>query len=353
MEIRSPEHTITGTITPERPLSTGSVSVVLVAYYADKWLPGCIETLASASSKQIHLLLVDNAGNTIIDSLDLSPFDCEVIKTPRPMGFAEANNYALTHAKRLEEIILFLNQDTLSSPGWLDACTTCMKETPHLGALSPLIRTYEWDGWDVDFLAFVARSGQSGQLDLLDESAETWFEVEDAPAPSLLVRTDVLEKIGPFDPIYGSYYEDMDLCLRIRRIGLSIGFHTSAKIAHYNGSATTTREKELKRARQIIRNQVIYKLRQKGQVRLPLVLKMVFKEFPGRLLRGLRGTASSKPPSVVLKAYWDLSKIAHRLISAQADNDAWTKYLSDLGWPDSIPGFNIERQVQSESASAV
>ena len=334
------------------PLKTGKVSVILVAYFADKWLPGCIETLANASAERIHVVLVDNAGNTTIDALDLSRLDCEIVNTPRPMGFAEANNYALAHASRLEEVILFLNQDTLSSPGWIDACIACMKNNEDLGALSPLLRTYEWDGWDKDFVAFVARSGQSEQLELLDNPQRTWFEVDDAPAPALFVRTDVLEKIGPFDPIYGSYYEDMDLCLRIRQLGFKIGFHTSAKIAHYNGSVTTTWEKELKRSRLIIRNQMIFKLRQQGDARLPMVLKILFQEFPRRIVRGVLRTSSSKPPSVVLKAYGDLAKIGWRLVSARSDKSAWKTYLADMGWPHAIPGLNSTR-VHRQAESAV
>ena len=353
MEIKSTDKNTSSSLRPGISLKTGAVSVVLVAYYADKWLPGCVETLVDASSERIHLLLVNNAGNTVIESLDLSRFDCEIIDTPHPMGFAEANNYALAHATRLEEVVLFLNQDTLSRPGWIDACSACMKAHSHLGALSPLIRTYEWEGWDVDFLAFVDRSGQSEQLERLDEGVETWFEVEDAPAPALFVRTDILKKIGPFDPIYGSYYEDMDLCLRIRELGFSIGFHRSAEIAHYNGSVTTTREKELKRARQIIRNQAIYKLRQKGVDRLPLMLNILCQDFPRRIVRGILRTSSSKPPSVVLKAYWDILKVRKRLVSAQADKDAWMKYLNDLGWPHSIPGFNKAEEECAESQASL
>ena len=299
------------------------------------------------------MVLVDNAGNTTIESLDLSRLDCEIVKTPHPMGFAEANNYALAHASRLEEVVLFLNQDTLSSPGWIDDCLSCMKMNPQLGALSPLLRTYEWENWDKDFLAFVNRSGQSVQLELLDTSEQTWFEVDDAPAPALFVRTDVLEKVGPFDPIYGSYYEDIDLCLRIRRLGFKIGFHTSARVAHYNGSVTTTYEKELRRARLIIRNQMIFKLRQKGDARLLMVLKILFQEFPRRLLRGVLRTPSSKPPIVVLKAYRDLAKIAVRLISSQSDKKAWMLYLAEIGWPDGIPGLNTTRETQSQAESAV
>ncbi len=91
-----------------------AVSVILVAYYGDKWLPDCINSLQQSSAERLHLVLVDNTGNTILDDLDFTGFDYEVISTPHPMGFAEANNYALSHASYLEKFVLFLNQDTVS-----------------------------------------------------------------------------------------------------------------------------------------------------------------------------------------------------------------------------------------------
>lgn len=58
------------------------VTVVLVAYQGDRWLPNCLETLAGAGADPLHLVLVDNAGNSVIDALDLSAFDAEVLSTP-------------------------------------------------------------------------------------------------------------------------------------------------------------------------------------------------------------------------------------------------------------------------------
>ena len=98
-------------------------SVVLIAYHGDRWLPACLQSLAQASAQPPHLVLVDNDGNSTISELDLSPFDIEVLCTPRPMGFAEANNFALTNASHLEETVLFLNQDTISPAGWIDICS--------------------------------------------------------------------------------------------------------------------------------------------------------------------------------------------------------------------------------------
>ncbi|WP_263820511.1 glycosyltransferase family 2 protein [Salinibacter sp.] len=308
-----------------------STSVVLIAYHGDRWLPGCLETLADASVNPLHLVLVDNAGNTTIDDLDLSAFNAGVLSTPRPMGFAEANNFALVEASHLEDTVLFLNQDTKSPPGWIDECVRVLRENPSYGAVSPCIRTYEDDGWDPSFLTCL--SGQQKARLERDSLSSEVIPVQNAPAPALCVRTNVLADTGPFDPVYGSYYEDYDLCRRIRDEGHSIGFCRGARVCHFAGGSTTTEEQERRRMRQVIRNRVLYKLRDGDGPRWWTAVRRFLLDFPYRLARGVAGTSSSQPPLVTLKAYGDLLRIFGRLVSERHDEGEWMAYLDEIGWP--------------------
>jgi GT2 family glycosyltransferase len=306
-------------------------SILLIAYYGDRWLPDCVDTLADASASPPHLVLVDNAGNTIIDDLDLSAFDVEVLSTPRPMGFAEANNFALMEASRLANSVLFLNQDTKSPPGWIDACTRLLEKYPELGAVSPCIRTYEDDGWDPSFLACLSEE-QEASLKAHSVEEEVIF-TQNAPAPALLVRTDVLVETGPLDPVYGSYYEDYDLCRRIREKWHRIGFCRDAHVRHFSGGSTNTEEQERRRMRQVIRNRVLYELREGDEPRWRAALSRFVIDFPHRLARGIAGTPSSQPPMVTMRAYADLLRLGRRVFSASYDACVWKEYLSSLGWP--------------------
>ena len=310
-----------------------STSVILIAYQGDRWLPDCLETLAGAGTEPLHLVLVDNAGNTIFDDLDLSAFDAEVISTPRPMGFAEANNFALVEASRLEDTVLFLNQDTISPTGWIDACLRVLEAHPQWGAVSPLIRTYEDDGWDPSFLTCLSEK-QEAALNAGAIKKEI-IPTKNAPAPALLVRTDVLMETGPFDPVYGSYYEDYDLCRRVRDEGYRIGFCRDARVRHFSGGSTTTEEQERRRMRQVIRNRVLYRLREGEEPRWPAALSWFLRDFPYRLARGLVGTPSSQPPAVTLKAYGDLLRLGRRVFSSSYDEARWHECLADLEWPPS------------------
>jgi GT2 family glycosyltransferase len=277
------------------------------------------------------LVLVDNAHNSIIKDLDLTPFDAEVLSTPEPMGFAEANNYALTHAARLEDIVLFLNQDTVSPAGWIDTCSRALDWNLELGAVSPLIRTYEDDGWDPSFMACLT---DEQQADLTANRVSRKVLVsENVPAAALMVRTEVLMQTGPFDPVFGSYYEDYDLCRRIREQKYEIGFCTGAYIRHFSGGSTATAEQRRRRMRQLIRNRVLYHVRGTQKARWQSALRWAVRDFPRRLARGLVGTTSSQPPLITLKAYGDLMQLGPRILSRSHDRALWQQYLDEIGWP--------------------
>lgn len=306
-----------------------NTTIILIAYNGDQWLPDCINSLQNASRRRLHLVLVDNSGNTVIDQLDLSPFDVEILQTPEPMGFAEANNYALVNASHLEEIVLFLNQDTISPKGWIDSCRGVLKSDSEIGALSPVIRNYDSTAWDPSFLDCL-NTEQENSLD--EGGGNQIIEVMNTPAPALLVRSEVLKKTGPFDPIYGSYYEDYDLCRRIRDTGYSIAFTSSAYIRHYSGGSTQSKKQRRKRMKQIIRNRIIYEIRQSNHLRFRTLFKYFMIDFPRRLMRGIFNTPSSQPPIVTFTAYISLIRMFYRLLSSTIDKIQWKKYLHSINW---------------------
>lgn len=314
--------------------SSSSCTVVIVGYQGERWLPGCLNTLAEASAESIRLVLVDNGGNGDLGALPLDKFQCHLTTAPRRLGFAEANNFALRQIDLDSEAVSFLNQDTLSQPGWLDACLACLRDHPDVGALSPLLLTYDGSGYDPGFrdctrhvAAFPANP--AGRADY-----SAFEEAQQVTAAAMVVRTAALRKSGPFDPIFGSYYEDYDLCRRIRLAGYRIGVCGRGAVWHYSGSSTTSTSAKEKRLRQIIRNRVILSIREAGDRRGRALARYVTCSLPHNLGRSLLGTPSSQPLSVQLAANWDLAAQWKRLLSARSDHRAWIEYLSTIDWPE-------------------
>ena len=305
-------------------------SIILVAYFGDAWLPKCLETLKDASTSKLHLVLVDNSGNEGLKNLNRNSFHNEDHNTPRPLGFAKANNYSLANLQEWHEYTVFLNQDTVSQPEWIDRCLSSLDSNPELAAISPLIRNYNDTGWDPSFLDCLSPK-QEKLLEYRGQLPPVLF-TKHVPAPALIVRSSVLQKIGPFDPIYGSYYEDYDLCARICKAGYEIGFCTKARIQHYSGSSTNTPERERKRMQQILRNRAIYRIRHERTSRVGTMFRLFALDFPRRLVRAVLRTPSSQPVQVVLTAHYQVLKQAPRILFKERDTRQFSRYLHSIGW---------------------
>ncbi|MFT7512311.1 MAG: N-acetylglucosaminyl-diphospho-decaprenol L-rhamnosyltransferase [Candidatus Omnitrophota bacterium] len=301
------------------------VHVIIVGWNGDDWLPDCLTSLAGASVDRLHLVLVDNHNNPCIPDLDVSAFQTTILKTPKPMGFAEANNYALVHADWKEDgLVLFLNQDTRSAAGWIDRCLACFQQSPELGALSPGVRTLEDDDWDAAYKVCAKDTRSMPGMD--------WQSVHEITAAAMLVRASVLRKVGPFDPIFESYYEDYDLCRRIREAGSEVGICPDAHLYHFNGSITRDVAAERRRMRWIARNRIITRIRESGDDRIKAVLKNFLVTLPINLARGVARRPSAQPVGVSLQVIRDLIRLSPRLVSASTDDAAWQKYLQSIGW---------------------
>ena len=265
-------------------------SVLVVGYESESWLATCLESLASASQSTIQLCVVDNKSNPTLQLLDLSAFDVEVLQTSDPMGFADANNFGIQRTQFSSEYTVFLNQDTVSTPGWIDACVKCFQEDAQLGILSPGLRTYDLSEWEPNLLACFRESGQK-----IDSAVTSVVELQNVTAAAMMIRTDVLREVGPFDPIFGSYYEDYDLCRRVRNAGYKVAACPAAHVGHFSGSVTSTPEAQLRRTRTLTRNRLIHSVRESGNGRLGVLAKHLCYTLPVNLVRGLMRTRSSQP----------------------------------------------------------
>ena len=306
--------------------------IIIVAYKGDEWLPNCLQSLTESTEQKLDIILVDNAFNERLYEGPVHHHDLKVIKTPRPMGFAEANNFALQHVPSDTATVCFLNQDTISTQRWFDRCLEAFNTDQQLGALSPMLRSYDGKGWDMTFVDILKQQPHFCDHWLTSEKVSLPETVDEIPATAMIIKWPLLLESGPFDPLFGSYYEDFDLCLRLRKCGARLGICPDAYVQHFSGSVSQSKEAQLRRARWVLRNRVIYRVRQGGGSRMRHFLKHFVFAFPRHFMRSCIGTKSSKPASAVLKAFMDLLKILPRLVSERIDQQKWKSFLNESCW---------------------
>jgi GT2 family glycosyltransferase len=178
-----------------------------------------VSTETDPDAPAVEILVIDNgcdAENALaLDTLPLRYSGVRVLREPVNRGFALANNIAAAQARG--SVLVFLNNDTEVTPGWLEPLLTALKDGGVHGAQSLLI--YPTGSIQSAGIAFPACGGIPHVL-LQGFPVEDAAGLEDATlhavtAASLAMRREDVLLLRGFDTIFRNGMEDVDLGLRM------------------------------------------------------------------------------------------------------------------------------------------
>jgi GT2 family glycosyltransferase len=134
------------------------------------------------------------------------------------------------------DYVLLLNQDAKVAPLTVKELVALLEKHPDFGIVSPLHLDYQGGGINPKFLPYIQEDlslisdaflGRLGQL----------YEVPFANAAAWLVKRQVFERVGGFDPLFFMYGEDNDYCQRAQYHGFKVGLAPKVLINHQHGGA--------------------------------------------------------------------------------------------------------------------
>ncbi len=194
-------------------------AVVIPTYNGAHLLTTCLESLFAHPPErcEMEVVLVDDASTdrTVERFADYAPA-LTLVAHKDNKGFAISCNDGAAAAGRVD-FLVFLNNDTVPLPGWLDALVDEVIEDPEVGAVGSKLLypdgTVQHAGVIIgqDLWPRHLYAGFPGDHPAVDRSRE----VAAATAACLLVRRESFETLGGFDTAYVNGYEDVDLCLRM------------------------------------------------------------------------------------------------------------------------------------------
>ena len=231
------------------------LAVVIVSYKTRDMLEECLASvLTETKGIACRIYVVDNASRDGSVEMVRRKFP-EVIleENSGNLGFSKANNQAL---RRIDaRYAVLLNSDTKIFPGSraLEAMVAWMDAHFDVGALGPKIlfengtiqlhcaRSFP-DLWTSFFqLTTLARRFPDNRL--TGKYLMSWWNHEDARdvdcllGACMMVRREVLERVGLLDENFFLNGEDIDWCLRIRRAGWRVFYNPEIAILHYGGAS--------------------------------------------------------------------------------------------------------------------
>jgi GT2 family glycosyltransferase len=195
----------------------------------------CLKSVAAIRYPHFEIILVDNGSSEPLPEI---PDSIRLLRNEENLGFAEGNNRGIAYAiERGAEYILLLNNDTSVDPEILNAFMEAAAQNPDAGVFGAKIYYYDepttlwYAGGDVDLKRGRCYHVGCTKSDL-DKRWETIQETGYACGCALMVKTEVVQKVGLMDADFFLLWEEIDWCWRIRKAGYKCLFVPKARVWH-------------------------------------------------------------------------------------------------------------------------
>ena len=206
------------------------LSVIIVSYNTADLIGNCLKSVFAASNITREVFVVDNASSDGSSAFIKDKFpSVHLIANTENKGFATANNQALPQCKG--KYIFSLNPDTEVMSDTFSEAISFMDANPGVGlAGTKIINPDGTLQWSVSY-KYPSQKHTTNELYGLPG------KIACVLGASMIVRSELIKKMGGFDEDFFLYGEDQDLCLRIRKLGHEIGYIDSATVVHLGGQS--------------------------------------------------------------------------------------------------------------------
>jgi GT2 family glycosyltransferase/glycosyltransferase involved in cell wall biosynthesis len=221
------------------------VSVIIPVYGKINYTLQCLRSIAkNPPQAPFEIIVVDDLSADNTREVLASAAGLRVIFNETNQGFIRSCNSGAAAARG--EYLLFLNNDTVICPGWLDELLRTFADFPETGLVGSKL-VYP-DGSLQEAGGIIWRDGSAWNFGRGQDHAHPMFnyarEVDYISGASIMIHKALFEELGRFDQLYlPAYGEDADLAMKVRARGLKVIYQPVSVVIHYEGitSGTDTR----------------------------------------------------------------------------------------------------------------
>jgi len=220
------------------------VSISIVTYNNDKVIKKCLQNIfQNINNTDFELIIVDNnSSDSTVSIIEKDFKNVRLIKNNRNIGFGAAHNIAIKLRKGKYHLVL--NPDIIFTENAVEKLLNFMEKNPDVGLVSPKILFPNgsiqylcrrlpslFDFIIIRFMPKFIRKFFQARIDYYEMRETGYNKIMDVlflTGAFMLIRSSVLDKIGGFDENLFMYFEDIDLCRRIKKISRTVFYpHTS------------------------------------------------------------------------------------------------------------------------------
>lgn len=222
------------------------VSVIVLNWNGKKFLKNCLDSLQKVTYSSFEIIIVDNhSTDGSLEFVKKNYPKFTLIENKKNYGFAEGNNIGFRVSRG--EYILFLNNDTVVTPNFLQPIISDFEDNPKIGCLQPQIRVLKDKdlldevGSFMTFTGFLYHYGFRKKYN--QEKYRKMREIFSAKGACIIFPRKILKKIGLFDKDFFIFFEETDLCFRVWLSGHKVVYEPKSVIYHVVGGDTSSSDK--------------------------------------------------------------------------------------------------------------
>jgi len=228
------------------------LTTLIVNYNTAGLLSQCICALrASAKNISHEIVLLDNASADDSVALLKSEYsDCKLIFNDKNVGFGRANNQCIPFIHGRYVLLLntdaFVSEDTIDKTiAYMDTHAECgvlgVKLLGREGEIQPSCRYFP-KPWNIFLrsMGVLSLFKSVQDIDDMDWRHDKPRQCDWVPGCYYLIRKEVIDEVGLFDPRYFLYYEEVDHCFATKKAGWQVHFYADTTVVHIGGESAKT-----------------------------------------------------------------------------------------------------------------
>ncbi|MDO8726222.1 MAG: sulfatase-like hydrolase/transferase [Candidatus Methanoperedens sp.] len=217
------------------PSENPDVSIIIPVHNNSKYTYNCLNSILKNTQRSFEIIVIDDASSDETTELLRNVENIRVIRNDNNLGFVESCNIGAKSGKG--KYLFFLNNDTIVTENWLEPLINAISKQD-VGAVGAKLIYPDGKLQEAGGIIWNDASGWNyGRFDDPDKPEYNFVrEVDYCSGAALIVKNELFNKIGGFDERFKpAYYEDIDLCFSIRKLGFKVLYQPHSAVIHFEG----------------------------------------------------------------------------------------------------------------------
>ncbi len=278
------------------------VSIVIVSYNTCNVLRDCLRSVEEKTQGVgYEVVVVDNASKDGSQEMVQEEFPwVKLVASLENLGFGRANNLGVKESRG--EYVYFLNSDTLLVNDAVSILYNFMRVSESVGVcggamfdkdMRPCLTVVrQHRPWDFH-LVLLTPLVDMNKVNTHFHYAEGPRKVDCIIGANMMIKRDLFDEVGGFDPDFFLYWEEVELINRVKRLGRSVFIVPEARIIHLEGQSTRPVKEQLYRERLYSQWLYIWKAYGRWSVR-SVYFTHALKCAVARVVYGLAGVSAKQ-----------------------------------------------------------